>query len=175
MKLAFGCGEKRSPGEWVYLDAFPYDGVNIVHKWSPDNPVPLADGSVDEVLLALDILEHFSRRDADALVKEWARICAPGCALIISTTDIERVARWIIELPGETPWAIEAVHCRENMPGNVHYWSYTRVSLQDLLHKFGFIVERFADSELHRGNVLAYAKRGPCDVTEVDAIIREQG
>jgi len=171
LKLAFGAGEKRSEG-FVHMDAHAYPGIDILHEWRPDHPVPLADGAVDEVLLALDILEHFSRRDADALVREWARLCAPGAALIVSTIDIERTARWIIELPGESLWQVEHLYCRQNIPGNLHFWAYTRVSLQDLLHKWGFIVERFADSEMHRGNMLAYAKRGPGQVEAVDLITR---
>jgi predicted SAM-dependent methyltransferase len=174
VKLAFGCGEKRSPGEWVYLDAFPYEGVNIVHRWAPDNPVPLADGSVDEVLLALDVIEHCSRRDADFMVQEWSRLCAPGAALIVCTIDIERTARWLLELPGEALWVVEHIYGRQNFLANRHFWAYTKQTLQDLLQRWGFVVERFADSELHRGNFLAYCKRGPDGWKEFDEVARAQ-
>lgn len=173
MKLAFAAGEKRSPG-FIHHDGVAYPGIDIVHQWSPDSPLPLADGAVDEVLLALDILEHFSRRDVDLVVQEWSRLCAPGCKIIVCTIDIVRTARWILEVPGENVWQVEHLYCRQNFPGNRHHWAFTRQTLQDLLQKWGFVVTHFADSVLHRGNVLAYGYRGPTGWREFDQIARSE-
>jgi len=174
MKFAFGAGEKRSEG-FVHHDGVAYPGIDVVHQWSPDNPLPLKDGEVDECLLALDVLEHFSRRDVDSLVREFSRITAPGCAIIVCTIDIVRTARWILEVPGENLWQVEHLYCRQNFPGNRHHWAFTRVTLQDLLQRWGFIIGHFEDSKLHRGNVLAYGTRGPTGWKEFDNIARAEG
>jgi hypothetical protein len=173
VKLSFGSGEKRSPG-FVHLDGQPYPGIDIVHVWSPSNPVPLPDGSVDEVLLALDVLEHFSRHTAPELVKEWSRLCAPGCVLILTTIEIHRMMSWLREIPGEELDVIEGLYCRQNFAGNWHLWCYSRASLRDLLQRYGFVVEKFQEAPLYRGNVICYARRGPNGWQNFDADVAAQ-
>ena len=173
MKLSFAAGEKRSPG-FIHHDGHPYDGIDLVHRWSPDNPMPLKDGEVDEILLALDVIEHFSRHTAPELVREWSRITAPGCLLILTTIDIHRMARWLFDVPGEVTDVIEGFYCRQNFAGNWHLWCYSRPTMRDLLQRYGFVVERFEDSQLYRGNMLVYARRGPDGWQDFDRLVSEQ-
>ncbi len=79
-----------------------------------------ADASVDAVV-ALDVIEHFTKPELCRLTAEVARVLKPG-------------GRWIIHCPnGESPFGSRMRHW-----DFTHELSFTRHSLRQLLSAFGF-------------------------------------
>lgn len=58
--------------------------------------LPFADATVTS-LRAVDILEHLSYRDTEAVLAEWARVCAPGADVYIQVPNGERIMRLYVE------------------------------------------------------------------------------
>jgi SAM-dependent methyltransferase len=77
-RLNLGCGHESKHG-WVNLDIAALPGVDVVHDLNV-MPLPLADGSFDEIE-CIDILEHL--RELPDIMRELHRILAPGGRLHI--------------------------------------------------------------------------------------------
>jgi len=80
MKLNLGGGLQKIPG-FQNLDRVLGSEV-----W----PLSQADGSVDEIR-ASHILEHFSHREVEDVLKDWVRALKPGAYLRIAVPDFEKI------------------------------------------------------------------------------------
>lgn len=63
-------------------------------------PLAYPDNSVD-VIRASHVLEHFSHRQVDDVLKEWVRVLKPGGVLRIAVPDFEQIGRGYFEGKGE--------------------------------------------------------------------------
>lgn len=83
IRLNLGAGRRPIDG-WTNIDvhdgqlAYPLDAY--------------ADGSVDEIR-ASHLLEHYSHREASAVLAEWVRVLRPGGKLWVAVPDFETVGR----------------------------------------------------------------------------------
>lgn len=83
--LDLGCGPRKAPGS-IGLDAYPFDGVDIVRDLR--RGLPFGDSTVDGIHMK-HALEHFAGEDLLFLVEEMWRVSKPG-------------AHWHIEVPDAT-------------------------------------------------------------------------
>jgi SAM-dependent methyltransferase len=88
-----------------------------------------------DAIVALDVIEHFTKPELCRLTAEVARVLKPG-------------GRWIIHCPnGESPFA-GAVRYGDF----THELCFTQHSLRQLLHAYGFVgIECFEDSPVMHG------------------------
>lgn len=77
MKLHLGCGKRHIPG-FVHIDAVEFPHVD--HVAAIDNLSFIPDNSCT-LIYNCHVLEHFKRRDALRVLKEWNRVLAPGGVL----------------------------------------------------------------------------------------------
>lgn len=107
-------------------------------------PLAYADGSVDEIR-ASHVLEHFSHRDAPAVLAEWVRVLKPGGRLAVAVPDFEYIAREYISgksLPFEG--YVMGGHVDEN---DRHGALFDEEHLRDLMRRAGlFGVQRWQSS-----------------------------
>ena len=87
MKLHLGCGPRYIPG-FVHVDLLRAPHVDIV---GPVEKLPLADGEAT-LIYASHVLEHFGRREYQAVLAEWFRVLAPGGVLRLAVPDFAACA-----------------------------------------------------------------------------------
>ena len=99
-----------------------------------------ADGSVD-VVIASQILEHFTFEEGKAALAEWFRVLRPGGELVVAVPDMDAVVvRWH-DLPEEVKTAtMYFFYGAQVGPGQVHMSGYTPYSLTQAVNKAGFEV-----------------------------------
>lgn len=149
-KLNIGSGVRplNQPGNaWLDLDVRPIVDLFNHKTYEPDiiadaSKIPVEDGRFDE-LLAHSILEHFSKRDADKYLAEWARVLKPGGRAVISVPDMIAIAKKIITADdtGHDRKMYEAINLtygEQDYPENTHLWGYTFKSLAERLRMAGF-------------------------------------
>lgn len=111
MRLNVGCGQAVNPDpEVVNLDAWPYDGVQVVHDLTVD-PWPFDDGAFDEVR-AVQVYEHLDGPGCITFMGEAWRVLHPGGTLLITTPH------W--QSPNSFTDPTHVQHCTEDSWG---YWT----------------------------------------------------
>lgn len=92
--------------------------------------LPFKDNTFNKIL-ASEILEHLSKEEG--ALKELRRVCIPGCELIFTAPCTEGFLSFTpLRLLGHKKPGVE-----------FHYrYGYTKKELQELLSKYGFLVER---------------------------------
>lgn len=99
-----------------------------------------ADDSVD-VVIASQILEHFTFADGKAALAEWFRVLRPGGELIVAVPDMDAIANDWMRLPEELKVALMYFfYGAQNGPGQVHMSGYTPYSLTKAMNRAGFEV-----------------------------------
>lgn len=87
--LNLGCGG-RYHVDWVNVDFTARSKSVIVHDLSKG--IPAADNTYD-VVYHSHLLEHFSKDDAPAFIKECYRVLSPGGTLRVVVPDLEAIAK----------------------------------------------------------------------------------
>lgn len=131
VRLNLGCGNRHIPG---------FVNVDLAGNWCkkpPDlahditQPLPYADGSVDEIH-AYHVFEHFYRYDADAILDDWVRVLRPGGRLVLELPCLDKVlhilnvcAKTGREVPDNlTLWGLYGDPSYAE-PAMVHRWCYS--------------------------------------------------
>lgn len=100
------------------------------------------DGEAD-VVIASQILEHFSRHDGERALKEWFRVLRSGGECVVSVPDIEAVCSTFNEIPGEHRQGFMYMLFgwqNEDKPGMIHQWGFTPRGLAKAMEDAGFEV-----------------------------------
>lgn len=82
LRLQLGCGE-RVFADWVNIDLLSSQADLVLDL---RRPLPFADGSA-RLIYSEHTLEHLTRDEASALLRECARVLAPGGVLRIGVPD----------------------------------------------------------------------------------------
>jgi predicted SAM-dependent methyltransferase len=140
-RINVGCGPDIRVG-WLNVDARPLQ---------PDSEVFVCaelllldyyveDGCATEVL-AQDVLEHFSWRDVDELVRILAGKLAPGGRLVVQSPDSE--ALFESYQRGRLSFAEfqRLVYGDQTYPANTHRAAFTLASVRERLEHAGLVVE----------------------------------
>lgn len=99
-------------------------------------PLPDAEASVDEIR-ASHVFEHFSHRQAGAVLQEWARVLKPGGLLKLAVPDLEYIAHGFLQGRAE-PW--QAYLSGGHVDGHdVHLAQYDEPSLGALMRGAGLV------------------------------------
>ena len=88
LKLNLGCGLDIRK-DFINIDLFS-ENPDVVRM--DVRNLELSYNSVD-LILASDILEHFSHRETDAVLAEWARVLKPGASIIIRCPSLRFTGR----------------------------------------------------------------------------------
>ncbi len=143
-KLNLGCGADPKP-DYLNVDIRRLPDVNVV---ADIRHLHFTEHSFSEIL-ARDIIEHLSYRDASHLLTHCHRWLQPDGVLKIHTGNLshilyllmtendEEALRWLFGSDGSQDTSFEA---------NYHRWCYSVNSLTELVKEIGFTVEhRFTD------------------------------
>lgn len=87
LKLNLGCGIDHREG-WVNIDAVPDVQPDLLHDLH--QPLPFPDHSVKQVL-AQDILEHFTKEDAQKVITEIGRVLEVGGTVEVRVPNVDEI------------------------------------------------------------------------------------
>ena len=148
-RLNVGCGGRRIAG-YTGVDVVKRPGADII---APADKIPLPDGSCDEVM-AIHLVEHVHRWEAEGLLREWFRLLKSGGTLVLEMPDLIKCCYNIINnVKGKHPdqlglWGIFGDDRLED-PLMMHKTSWTFNTLEPLVRKVGFVDITEHDTRFH--------------------------
>jgi len=154
MKLNLGCGNDKRHG---YINIDCRLEVNPDLLWNLEIPLPFPDNSVEEIL-AKDIIEHFSFRKVEEILRDWYRVLKPGGKIYIQCPDLEAIAIKVIlsnqyDYHEISYW----IYGEQNYNENFHKTGFTIPTLKRLLEKIGFKVDHIANDD--GTNIICHAHK----------------
>lgn len=140
--LNLGCGKDIRDG-FINIDLFS-DDPRVVY--GDVRKLDLPDNSVD-LILASDILEHFSHRETQKILNEWARVLKPNGELIIRCPSLRLQVKAYINGVWDADVASYMIFGGQTNPGDYHCVGFDEQSIKDKLHKAGLIVTEFYEED----------------------------
>jgi len=131
VKLHLGCGRQRRRG-YINCDVQQLGGADFL---CPAVPLPFTSGCAGCVE-SYHLIEHLSRSEAEAALREWYRVLKPGGRLVIECPDLRAVAR---EFGRGNDERLPVIYGLDRFPGDQHRWGYTAESLKALAEGAGFV------------------------------------
>lgn len=173
--LNLGCGLDIREG-FINIDLYS-DDPRVV--FMDIRMLELPDDSAD-VILASDILEHFSHRQTDAVLKEWARVLKPNAEMIIRCPSLSLQVKAYTEGKWDADIASYMIFGGQTNPGDYHCIAFDRKSIEKHLKNAGLEITHFEEQDLPQDkgyinlNMIVKATK-PVDEKENDfADIEEQ-
>ena len=141
MKLNLGCGTDYREG-FVNID----NRTDIkVDKNCDVSMLPFPDGCIEHIL-ANDILEHFSYREVEKVLKEWVRVLSPGGTIRIMVPNLKKIYSQYADgtiTPGRV---VELLFGGQTYPGNFHHAGFDRTIVKNLFKKCGLEVIKIEEA-----------------------------
>lgn len=133
LRLNLGCGKDVKPG-WVNIDLFS-DNPDVVKM--DIRRLDIADNAADEIL-ASDILEHFSHREVDLILIEWARVLKPGGIIEIRCPNLKLQINAYMRGDWNADVASYMIFGGQTNPGDYHCVAFDENSIRQHLLNAGF-------------------------------------
>ena len=130
--LNVGCGEDTRRG-FVNIDLFS-DDPSVVRM--DIRRLALPDNSVDG-LVAHDVLEHFSHREIDAVLREWGRVLKPGAEFMIRCPSLALQCKAYLNGVWDADVTSYMIFGGQTNPGDYHCTGFDRVSIARHLQASG--------------------------------------
>lgn len=147
MLLHLGSGNKPRPAPWINVDlAGNYAGLKPDVEADIFKRLPFDDESADEIV-AIHVLEHAYRYEADAILADWVRVLKPGGKLVLELPCLDKVIRLFNHFIAKsepvptnlTMWGLygDPGYSRPEM---VHRWCYSIAELTGMMEENGLSV-----------------------------------
>lgn len=148
LRLNLGCGTKMvDEVEWMNVDVRPLHpdtALFLRHDVRDLAGKIVRDGGAAEIR-AHDVLEHLSKPEAEAFIRDCRRMLAPGGILEIKTPCIRLLRRWL-ETHDEMETALRW-YGGNDYPENCHRFVWPEAHLLHLLRESGFRVLSVNEAE----------------------------
>jgi len=158
--LNLGCGNDIRDG-FINIDLFN-ENPNVVYM--DIRSLDLPNNSAD-LILASDILEHFSHRDTEQILAEWARVLKPNCEIIIRSPSLKKQAQTYLQGTWDADITSYMIYGGQTNPGDYHCVAFDKESLEKLFANVGLELIFYEEEEtsLDRGfiniNFIARGKK----------------
>lgn len=141
--LNLGCGNDIRDG-FINIDLYNSNpevvGMDIRNLELPDNSADL--------ILASDILEHFSHQEVDSVLKEWARVLKPDAKLIIRCPNLKLQVKAYMEGSWDADIASYMIFGGQTNPGDYHCIGFDHKSIKKHLAHAGFDIDDIEDHDI---------------------------
>ncbi|MCZ2132203.1 MAG: glycosyltransferase [Bacteroidetes bacterium] len=142
LRLNLGCGRDIREG-FVNIDLYSDDtrvvGMDIRNLQLPD--------SCADLILASDVLEHFSHRETSAVLAEWARVLKPDGDLLIRCPSLRLQAKAYMSGVWDADIASYMIFGGQTNPGDYHCIGFDEKSIRRHLEHAGFGVLSFEEAD----------------------------
>ncbi|MDQ1265895.1 MAG: hypothetical protein QG635_1047 [Bacteroidota bacterium] len=145
--LNLGCGNDLREG-FLNIDLFSKDPRVI---FMDIRRLELPDSCAD-LILASDILEHFSHREIDSILKEWARALKPDGELIIRCPNLRLQLNAYLRGEWNADVASYMIFGGQTNPGDYHCTAFDKVSITSHLAQAGFSVVDYEEHDFPQNN-----------------------
>ncbi len=147
LKLNLGCGNDVK-NDYLNLDLFSKN-PNVIRM--DIRNIDLPNNSVDYIL-ASDVLEHFSHRETDKLLSEWARILKPGGEIEIRCPNLRLQLQAYMRGDWNADIASYMIFGGQTNPGDYHCIGFDDNSIKNHLALAGFEVTYFENEDYPQTN-----------------------
>lgn len=147
LKLNLGCGKDIQEG-FINIDLFS-ENPTVIKMDIRDLQIP--DLSVDYIL-ANDVLEHFSFRETDKVLREWARVLKPGAYIEIRCPNLELQLKAYARGDWNADIASYMIFGGQTNPGDYHCVGFDERSIKNHLAYAGFEVISYQDLDYPQTN-----------------------
>lgn len=130
LRLNIGGGDKDLPGFTVIDRKFGGEACPL--RYNDGTPVP--DACADEVYSS-HLLEHFSFREVEGVLREWVRVLKPGGRLRVAVPDFTHIAKAHLGRSSE-PY-LSHLFGSQGHSDDFHRCAFDRQSLANLLRTVG--------------------------------------
>jgi glycosyltransferase involved in cell wall biosynthesis/predicted SAM-dependent methyltransferase len=138
--LNLGCGLDFRDG-FINIDLYS-DNPSVIYM--DIRHLELPDNSTD-LILASDILEHFSHREVDNVLDEWARVLKPGGELIVRCPSLKLQMKAYWNGIWDADIASYMIFGGQTNPGDFHSIGFDEQSIRKHLSQAGFDVHSFEE------------------------------
>lgn len=145
--LNLGCGLDIRDG-FVNIDLYS-DNPRVVRM--DIRKLELPDNAAD-LILASDVLEHFSHRQVDDVLKEWFRVLKPNGQIIIRCPSLRLQMKAYVEKKWNADVASYMIFGGQTNPGDYHCIGFDENSIKNHLAKAGFSVTEFEEIDTPQDN-----------------------
>ena len=146
-KLALDIGAGSRP---VSIEGYDVQTLDIRPEVKPTyigniDKIPVPDATFD-LLFASHLIEHVKRGQIHQVMKEWRRILRDGGTLQLIVPDLEIACMEILStMTTSDTWDI--VYGAQDHDYNVHYCGFTWQSLEALIKRYGYKVNKLEMKE----------------------------
>ena len=141
--LNLGCGNDIKDG-FVNIDLFSNDprvvGMDVRKLDIPNNSADL--------IYASDILEHFSHREVDSVLREWARVLKPGGEIMIRCPSLSLQVKAYTEKLWNADIASYMIFGGQTNPGDYHCIAFDKDSITRHLEAAGFDILQISEQDI---------------------------
>lgn len=139
MKLHIGCGNKYLPG-WKHVDVI--NAPHIDYLTNAQDLSMIENESIEEIY-ACHVLEHFGRKEINAVLEEWNRVMIKGGVLRIAVPDFEKIAL-VYQKNKDLNELMGLLYGGQNYDYNYHYQCFDFDRIKVLLGEANFFeVKRY--------------------------------
>jgi len=160
--LNLGCGNDVREG-FLNIDLYS-DNPNVIYM--DIRSLSLPDNCAD-LILASDILEHFSHRDTEKILEEWTRVLKPNGEIIIRSPSLKKQAQTYLQGTWDADTVSYMIYGGQTNPGDYHCVGFDKDFINQLFSKVGLELVFFEEEETspNRGfiniNFIARGKKIP--------------
>ncbi len=143
LRINVAAGNKHWPG---FCNVDKYGEADVQ---SDIRELPFEDGTVDE-MHAIHCLEHLPRMELESILHHWNRLLKTGGKLVIELPCLNKISQMVVD--GEKNLRLTVLGIfgdpRDEKPGMMHQWCYTREELTEALDQCNFTVTE-AEPKFH--------------------------
>lgn len=165
--INLGCGKDIRDG-FLNIDLFS-DDPRVVYM--DIRKLEFEDGSVD-LILASDILEHFSHREVEQVMNEWVRVLKPNGEIIVRSPSLKLQVDAYLRGDWDAPVASYMIYGGQTNPGDYHCVGFDEKSIRDLFYEVGLELNSYEEQDIpqDKGYInLNFVARGKKIVTKNDS------
>lgn len=141
--LNLGCGKDVREG-FVNIDLFS-DDPRVV--FMDIRKLDFPDNSAD-LILASDILEHFSHREVQDIFAEWVRVLKPGGEIIVRSPSLRLQANAYLRGDWDAFVASYMIYGGQTNPGDYHCIGFDRNSIEKLFSLNGIDLISYEEQDI---------------------------